>query len=292
MAAIRKLSALDAVSIVTVCLCSVVGVLPFLYVACVSLTDPSVYVPMTLTLIPRKLSFVVYRYILSTPAFLNALKSTLIITLGGTALNIFVTFTMAYAMTKRGLPLRKAIMALVIFGLLFDVGIIPNYLLVKSLGLINTYWAIILPVATDSWSLIVAKSFLDTIPAELEESAKIDGCSDIRIFIRIILPLATAALATLTLFFAVGQWNVYIKPMMYLNDSAKMTLQVYVKSLLVDGSIGGSGSAAAVGLLEDDLPSETIRMATVVLAMLPIMVVYPFLQRYFMKGVMLGSIKG
>ena len=147
-------------------------------------------------------------------------------------------------------------------------------------------------MATNSWSLIVARSFLDSIPGELEESAKIDGCSDITIFMRIIMPLSAAAVATLTLFFAVGHWNVYIRPMIYISDSAKRTLQVYVRSLVVDASVGGAGNAQSLGLEEDALPSETIRLATVVLAMLPILMIYPFLQRYFMKGVMLGSVKG
>ncbi len=288
----KKISPIDVVAYTVVTLSTVIGIIPLLYVISVSLTDPSAYIPLSLTLIPKKISFVVYRYILSSSSFLDALKSTIYITVVGTIINIVVTFTMAYGLTRRALPHRKIIMGIVIFGLLFDAGLIPNYLLVKQLGLMNTYWAIILTVATNSWSLIVARSFLDSIPAELEDSARIDGCSDIKIFLYVIIPLSTAAIATLALFFAVGHWNVYIKPMMYLSDSRMRTLQVYVKSLLVDGSIGGSGNALAVGLQEDDLPSETIRMATVVLAMLPIMVVYPFLQRYFMKGVMLGSVKG
>ena len=292
MAATKRLSPIDVISTTVVTLATLLCIAPFVYVVSVSLTDPSVYVPFQLNVIPKKASLTIYRYILSTPAFLDALKSTVYITVVGTAINIIATFTMAYGLTKRGLPHRKLIMGVVIFALLFDAGLIPNYLMVRSLGLMNTYWAIILPVATNSWSLIVARSFLDSIPTELEESAKIDGCSDITIFARIIMPLSAAAIATLTLFFAVGHWNVYIKPMMYLTDNSKRTLQVYVKSLIVDGSTGGTGDALSLGMEEDDLPSETIRLATVVLAMLPIMVVYPFLQRYFMKGVMLGSVKG
>jgi len=286
----RRTSLLDVIAASVIVVSSLLCILPFIYIVIVSLTDPSVYVPMKLVLIPRKLSLDIYRYILSSPNFLNALKSTVIITFVGVAINIPVTFAMAYGLTKRKLPHRKVIMGLVIFALLFDAGIIPNYLLVRSLGLMNTYWAVILPAATNSWSIIVARSFLDSIPSELEDSAKIDGCSDITIFVRIIIPLSTAAIATLGLFFAVSHWNVYVKPLMYLTDSTKRTLQVYVATLLADTQ--GAGNAAAVGQDEFLLPSETIQMATVVLAMLPIMLVYPFLQRYFMKGVMLGSVKG
>lgn len=286
----ERVSPLEWFAAMVVVISSLVCILPFLYIIVVSLTDPSVYVPMKLVLIPRKFSFAIYRYILSSSNFLTALKSTVIITFVGVAINIPVTFAMAYGLTKRKLPHRKVIMAVVIFALLFDAGVIPNYLLVRSLGLMNTYWAVILPAATNSWSVIVARSFLDSIPSELEDSGKIDGCSDITIFIRIIIPLSMAAIATLGLFFAVSHWNVYVKPLMYLTDSAKRTLQVYVAALLVDTQ--GVGNAAAVGQDEFLLPSETIQMATVVLAMLPIMVVYPFLQKYFMKGVMLGSVKG
>jgi putative aldouronate transport system permease protein len=146
-------------------------------------------------------------------------------------------------------------------------------------------------VLTNSWSVIVAKSFLDNLPDELEEAAQIDGCSYFGIFFRIIVPLSMASVATLTLFFAVAHWNVYFKPLMYLTDHKKRTLQVYVKTLLVDGMTGGEGSAAG-GMEDRTIPSETVRLATVVLAMLPILMVYPFVQRYFIKGVMLGSIKG
>jgi putative aldouronate transport system permease protein len=277
---------------IVVSLTTLACIVPFIYVVSISLTDPDVYIPFQFKLFPDKISLTIYRYILSTPAFESALWSTIYITVVGTLINIVVTFAMAYGLTKRQLPHRRLIMGVVIFALLFDAGLVPNYLLVRWLGLMNTYWAIILPVATNSWSLIVARSFLDTIPLELEESAKIDGGSDITIFARIIMPLSAAAVATLTLFFAVGHWNVYIKPMIYLTDYAKRTLQVHVRSLVVDASVGGAGNALALGREEDSLPSETIRLATVVLAMLPILVVYPFLQRYFMKGVMLGSVKG
>lgn len=285
-----RTSALQVVAGAVVVFASVLCILPFLYIIVVSLTDPSVYVPMKLILIPRKMSLTIYRYILSSPDFLNALKSTVIITFGGVIINIPITFAMAYGLTKRRLPHRNLIMGIVIFSLLFDAGVIPNYLLVRSLGLMNTYWAIILPAATNAWSVIVARSFLDTIPVELEDSGRIDGSSDFGIFMRIIMPLSTAAIATLGLFFAVGHWNVYIKPLLYLTDASKRTLQVYVAALLADTQ--GAGNASSVGQDELQLPSETIEMATVVLAMLPIMVVYPFLQRYFMKGVMLGSVKG
>jgi len=280
----------DIIIYIAVGLISLISVAPFIYVISISLTDPSVYVPYKLYLIPEKLSLTSYSYILSTPSFITALKNTIIITVIGTALNIAFTFTMAYGLTKKELPHRGLIMGIVIFTLLFSAGIVPNYLLVKNLGLMNSYWALILPALTNSWMLIIAKSFIDSLPVELEESARMDGCNEIGIFFRIIMPLSKASIATLTLFFAVFHWNTYFTALVYMNDADKQTLQVYVKSLLIDASTSGAGDTGLADLL--NLPSETVRMATVVLAMAPIMAVYPFVQRYFIKGVMLGSIKG
>ena len=267
---------------------SLIFLAPFVYVVSVSLTDPSVYVPFKLYLLPEKVSLKTYEYILSNPQFLSSLQNTVFITVVGTILDICVTFTFAYALTKKDMPFRGLLMGLVVFTLMFNAGMIPNYMMVKSLGLINNRWALILPVLTNAWSLIVAKSFLDSIPAELEESAKIDGCTDLGVFFRIIITLSTASIATLTLFFAVSHWNTYFNALIYLTDLEKRTLQVYVKSLLIDAS------TTCMGTMNDimNMPSETVRMATVILAMLPILVVYPFLQKYFVKGVMVGSIKG
>jgi putative aldouronate transport system permease protein len=285
---INKFGFFDAVMYAIVGAVTAMCFFPFLYVLSVSFTDPEVYVPFSLTLIPKKFSLEVYKSILYNGAFVQSIWNTVIVTVGGTAISLFATFAFSYGLTKKDLPFVKLFMWLVIFGLLFDPGIIPNYMNIKALGLIDSYWALILPAVMISWNVIIAKAFIEGIPAELEDAAKIDGCSYFGIFFRIILPLATASLATLTLFIAVNQWNQYIKPMLYINDFQKRTIQVYLKTLLVDSTYGlsssGDGSQA--------LPSETIQLATVVLAMAPIMAVYPFVQRYFVKGVMIGSVKG
>jgi putative aldouronate transport system permease protein len=185
---------------------------------------------------------------------------------------------------------RKFMLSCVVFTLLFNAGIIPNYLLVKELGLLNSYWALIWPTLTNAWSLIVVKSFMDSIPEELEDAARIDGCNDLFVFLRIVLPISMPAIAAFTLFFAVAHWNTYFNALIYLTDAKKWTLQVLIKTLVVDSDSAG---VAQAGAAEDKMiPEETIRMAAVVLAMLPILIVYPFLQKYFAKGVMLGSIKG
>lgn len=278
----------DILIYLAVGLFALVCLLPFLYVISISLTDPEAYVPFEFRLIPKQFSMKVYRVILSTPDFTRSLYNTAVVTLLGTPLSVFATYAFAYGLTKKDLPFRRLFLGAVIFALLFDVGLIPNYLNVRQLHLINSYWALILPALLIPYNVIVARSFLENMPAELEEAAKIDGASYFKIFFRITLPLAGASIATISLFIAVNQWNQYIKPLMYMTDYNMRTIQVYIKGMLVDASSGGTG----VGDGDMVMPTETLRMATVVLSILPIMCVYPFVQRYFVKGVMIGSVKG
>jgi putative aldouronate transport system permease protein len=283
-----KFTTFDFVMYAIVAIVTLACLFPFIYVLLVSFTDPDVYIPYEFRIIPRKFSFKVYSSILYTGAVVQSIKNTVYVTVVGTVIAIFATFGYAYGLTKKDMPFAGFFMWLVIFGLLFDPGIIANYMNIRALGLMNSFWALILPSVIASWNVIIARSFIEGIPGDLEDAAKIDGCSYFGIFFRIILPLATASIATLTLFIAVNQWNQYTKPLLYINDFQKRTIQVYLKTLLVDSTtgIGASGDGSNV------LPSETVRLATVVLAMAPIMAVYPFVQRYFVKGVMIGSVKG
>ena len=282
-----KYTALDFIVFMIILIITLGCLSPFIYVLSVSFTDPAAYIPFEFNLIPKKFSAKVYATILSTGAFITAIKNTVYVTVVGTAISVLATFAFSYGLTKKDLPFGKIFVWFVIFGLLFDPGIIANYLNVRALGLINSYWALIWPAVMISWNVVIARSFIQGIPAELEESAKIDGASYYRIFFQIILPLATASIATLTLFIAVNQWNQYIKPLLYINDFRKRTIQVYLKTLL--DSNQGLDAVADANVV---LPTETVRLATVVLAMAPIMAVYPFVQRYFVKGVMIGSVKG
>jgi putative aldouronate transport system permease protein len=289
--ATKKLTVFDYVNYLLLGLISLISVFPFIYVFSVSFTDPKVYVPLKFYLFPDKWSLSAYQYILSTNSFLNAFKSTVFITSVGTVLSIIVSFTFAYALSKKTLPGRNVMLAAVIFTLVFNAGILPNYLLIKELGLLNSYWSLIWSGLTNAWSLIIIKSFLESLPSELEDAARIDGCSDISVFWRIVIPLSMPAIAAFTLFFAVMYWNTYFNALIYLTDAKKWTLQVLIKSLVIDSDSNGVGEAGAGG---DDaiIPQETIRMASIVLAMAPILFVYPFLQKHFAKGVMLGSVKG
>lgn len=283
------LSVGDYMNYALLVLVALVCVLPFLYVISISLTDPQAYVPFKLYLIPEKISLASYQYILATNSFTNSLKSTAFITVVGTIVNLITTFSMAYGLTKTYVPGYRVIYGMVILTLFFSAGVIPTYLMIKNYGLLNSQWSLILGSMTSAWYLVVARNFLLTIPASLEEAACLDGCSEIGTFIRVILPLSMPAIATLTLFFAVAHWNTYFNAMLYISDTKKWTLQLLIKQLVIDSDGMGIGQAVDT---DSKPPQETMRMAAVILAMIPIVIVYPFLQKHFAKGVMMGSIKG
>ena len=286
---LKRMSTADYFIYIIVGFISLIFVFPFIYVLSISFTDPKVYMPFRFYLIPQKWSLESYRYILSTPSFLNSFKSTVFITVVGTVLNLIVTLSFAYAITKTRVPGYRIFNTMIIITLFFSAGTIPTFLVVKNLRLLNTYWSLILSSLTSAWDIVVVRSFFMSIPATMEESARIDGCNDLQVFFRIILPLSMPVIATFTLFFMVRHWNTYFNALIYISDTKKWTLQLMVKQLVIDSDASGIGQTLGGDLAP---PQETMRMASVVLSMLPIMCVYPFLQKHFAKGVMLGSIKG
>lgn len=286
----KKMAVGDWLNVALLIFISLICLFPFLYVVSISLTDPDVYVPLKFYLVPERVSLESYRYILRSSSFLGALRTSVYVTFFGTVCNLAVTFTMAYALSKPQLPGSRIFNNLVVFTLVFSAGIVPAYILVKGIGLIDNLWALILPSLTSAWNLIVVKNFMKSLPAEVEEAALIDGCNDLEVFARIVLPLSMASIAAFTLFFAVANWNAYFAPMVYISDSRKWTLQVLLKSMIIDSESIGYGYSQSVD--QRVPPQETVKMATIVLTMLPILVVYPFLQKYFAKGVMIGAIKG
>ena len=206
-------------------------VLPFVYIIMVSFTDASVYSPGKLILWPEKWSMDAYRYIISGRGFINALKATLFITLIGTPLNVLCNAGLGYMLSKPTLPGRGVFSKIVMFTMLFGAGMIPNYINMSNLGLLNSQFACILPSACGAWNVMVMRSFFQGLPVELEEAARIDGCSDARIFAQIILPLSKAMLATFTLFAAVSYWNTYFSAIMYITKTDKQPLQVFLQKL-------------------------------------------------------------
>ncbi|TVY07584.1 carbohydrate ABC transporter permease [Paenibacillus cremeus] len=267
--------------------------LPFLYVIIVSFTDPTEYATRPFVLFPYKWSLASYQFILSTPTFLNSLSISAFLAIIGTACSLLITSGLSYALSRKKFRLKRQVLMAILFTMLFNPGMIPNYLLIKQMGLINTVWALILPVLTSAWYVILMKSFYQEIPDELEESAKIDGCTDIGVFFRVMLPVSLSAIAAFSLFFAVAYWNTYFSAVLYINKDVLRPMQVVLQVLLIQASTQVGDPAVAQMLQSDQmLPKETIKMSAVVVASLPIIIVYPFLQRYFVKGMMVGSVKG
>jgi len=268
---------------------ALITVLPFMHVVAGSFTTSAELAVKRFVLIPTEWSLDAYKFIFSTNTIFKAMGVSVGVTFFGTLFSMLITSLMAYGLARRDLDGRKYIMFLVVFTMLFSGGLIPSFLVVKELGLIDKYMALILPSTISAFNLIILKNFFQNIPEGLEESAKIDGCSDFGILFRIVLPLSMPAIATLSLFYAVTYWNTYLSAILYLNDSAKWPIQVLLRQIVV----------LASGLeYSPDLdasvppPEQTVKMAVIVVATLPILCVYPFLQKHFAKGAMLGSIKG
>ncbi|MCP3774461.1 carbohydrate ABC transporter permease [Paenibacillus sp. MZ04-78.2] len=265
---------------------------PFYYMTIVSFTSYTEYVKTELLLVPTSFVLDAYAYIFQSDSFVRSLGVTVFVTVVGTFVNLLLTSMMAYALSRNILG-KRLFLFLVLFTFVFGAGIIPTYMIVSATGLINSYWALILPVAINSYNLIVMRQFFLNIPQELTESALIDGANDLQIYARIILPLSKPALAAFGLFSAVAHWNTYFSALLYLNDPAKWTVQVMLRQIVIlsqAGNILSEGVQAARGLQVP--PAETIGMAAILVSTIPILVLYPFLQKHFAKGVMLGSVKG
>lgn len=274
-------------------LIGLITLLPFLYVIVVSFTDPSEYLRKSLIIIPEKWSLSSYKYILSTPMFMRSLGVSGFLAVVGSAIGIIVTSALAYALSRRRFFGKKFFLVAILMTMLFNPGMIPNFLLVESLGLIDTVWALILPAITSAWYVFLMRNFYQELPEELEEAAKIDGCNDIGVFFRIMFPISMPAVAAFGLFFAVGFWNTYFNGVLYINSDELRPMQVVLQMMLIQASTNiADPSVAAMLQSEQMLPPETIKMAAVVVASLPIIMVYPFLQKYFVKGMLVGSVKG
>lgn len=269
----------------------VVMIYPFLYVLAVSLSSPDAVIKNKVFLFPVGFNLTAYRVVADNRGIWTGYANTILYTVVGTLINLMVTSLMAYALSKKYLWGRRFFSLFVIFTMFFQGGMIPNYLLISRLGIINTIWAIVLPGAVSTWYLMVMRTFFSELPAELEEAAMVDGCNPLMIFIRIVLPLSKPIFSTMTLFYAVTHWNAYMVPLIYLNDKAKFPLQIIMRQILITGDTNFTNT---ISYLDDTnlVISDTIKYATIIISILPIVMIYPFIQKYFSKGVMIGSVKG
>ncbi|MDQ1914653.1 carbohydrate ABC transporter permease [Paenibacillus sp. GD4] len=262
------------------------AVVPILYVVSVSLTPyAEVLKNGGYVLIPKEITFQAYAKILSSSNIWGSFKVTLFVTVVGTAINLLLTMLLAYPISRKGLPHRSIFLFMVVFTLLFSGGIIPTYLVVKSTGLLDTVWALILPNAIWSFNVLIMKSFFENLPEELFESARMDGAGEFRILWQLVVPLSLPSIMTIGLFYAVGHWNQFFQAIMYITDRTLFPLQVIVREMLML-------SQQTMESAENMVPTVTMQMAAVIVASIPIIVVYPFLQKHFTKGMLLGSIKG
>jgi putative aldouronate transport system permease protein len=264
----------------------VVALIPMLAVVSASITPyAEVLKHGGIVLIPRQFTLEAYRQLWNYPRMLNAFQVTLFITVVGTLLNLLFTSLMAYPLSRHYLPGRKIILGVLIITMYFYPGIIPRYWIVKTTGLINTRWAMIIPSLISTFNLMILVSYMQALPHELFESARIDGAGELRIMWEIALPLAKPAIMVIGLLFAVGQWNSYLQPLFYVPNRDLWPLQPVIREIL-----------RAADALEPDptitIPTVTMQMATIVFSSVPILIIYPFVQRHFTKGLLLGAIKG
>lgn len=260
---------------------------PFLYVVAASFATPAA--ANSGGLLPTAFSLDAYRSIFSGNVVTRALLVSIGVTAGGTALSVLFTVTTAYGLSRtKDVPGSKVALYLILVTMLFGAGIIPQYLLIRNLGLVDSYWSLMLPGMVSAFNLVVVRNFFMEIPAELMESARIDGAGELRILLRIVLPLSKAVIAVIALFYAVGYWNNFFNAMLYLNDSTKWPMSQVLNEYVLQG-----GQLSTVtDVRQARPPSQTVQMAVVVIATVPILAVYPFAQRYFTKGVLTGAIKG
>lgn len=271
---------------------------PLLFVLSASISDPAAVSGGRMWLWPVDITFEGFRTVFNNEAIWTGYKNTIIYTLSGVVLHLAILLPAAYALSRRELMGKTLIVWVILFTMLFSGGLIPTYLVVRDLGMLNTIWAIIVPNVVGAWAILVARAFFkQTVPEELAESAKVDGASDFSIFLRIALPLSAPIIATMALFHGVGLWNQYFGALIYLNDEAKYPLQLILRQILIVNQIGETAgteatSAGSIDSLAEQIETaELIKYAVMIVAALPLLIVYPFIQRFFVKGVLIGSVK-
>jgi putative aldouronate transport system permease protein len=288
--------AFDVFNYILLILLSLLFLLPFISVVATSLISGKEYTTRGLFILyPQNPTLAAYEMLLGQGSIvINAYGVTVARVLVGTALNLLFTFPLAYVLSKRRLYGRTFLTVLIFFTMLFHGGLIPNFVVVEKLGLLNTFWAMILPPLINPWWLLIMRNFMFSIPEELEEAAIMDGANPLTVLLRIILPLSMPVIATIGLWYAVMHWNAWFDAAIYINDSKKLPVQLILRGILEYGTgqySDYSGLAQATEVL-DPPPAESLKSAMIVVTTLPILLVYPFIQRYFVKGIMLGSIKG
>jgi putative aldouronate transport system permease protein len=279
------------VSLILVWIVVVATLYPFLYVLSSSISEPLSVLQNKVFLWPIGFNLKAYATIFSYPELRTGYMNTFIYTVAGTAINMLITSLMAYPLSRKNLVFRKYFMVMITFTLVFSGGMIPTFLIVKSLGMVDTRWALLIPGAVSAWNVFLMKTFFENLPKEMEEAATIDGASSMNILFRIILPLSKPAFVTIALFYAVGHWNSYFPAMIYLTDETLYPVQLFLRKIVLLGQTADIMDQQGLGT-EKLIMAESLKYATIIIVALPIIMVYPFIQKYFEKGAMIGSLKG
>lgn len=288
----RADKAFDIINYILLTLAFLIVAYPLYFVIIASISDPIAIYEGKVILLPVRPTLEGYERIFSYSSLFTGYKNTLIYTTVGTTINVILTITAAYALSRKELVGRNAIMMGVMITMIFSGGQIPNYLLVRNLGIYNTMWALILPGAVSSYNLIVARTFFQqNIPDELREAAELDGCTDAGFFFRVVLPLSGSIIAVMVLFYAVGHWNSYYNALIYLSSQAKYPLQLVLRNILIVNTMDDMVNDVATQAAQQRM-GDLIKYGMIIVSSLPLMILYPFLQRYFVQGVMIGAIKG
>lgn len=290
---LKRLTTFDYINSAILLLVAVCCVYPFLYVFFVATTDGTYLARGEMTFLPMGFNLKAFGYILTNPRFnvFAGMRNSFLYTALGTLLAVACTYVTAYVLSRPRFKHRYWMMSLFIITWVFDAGIIPQYIIYNQFGFVNSPWVMIVPGAISTQFLIITKTFLEGIPNELEEAAVVDGASDIKILTRVFLPLSPTVLATTGLFYAVSIWNQYLIPQIYLKDDAIKTIQQVLKNVVITD--GSSGTTFKNVVLDGvTLNQQNLKAAAIFIAMLPIICVYPFVQKYFKKGILIGSVKG
>ena len=267
-------------------------VYPLYFVVIASVSDPIAVYEGRVIFRPIRPTLEGYARIFSYESLFTGYRNTILYTLVGTSVNVLLTVTAGYALSRKELVGRNVMMMGVMFTMIFSGGMIPNYLLVRSLGLYNTMWALILPGAVSTWNLIVCRTFFQqTIPDELREAAELDGCGDTAFFLRVVLPLSASIIAVMVLFYAVTHWNSYYNALIYLSSTSKYPLQLVLRNILIVNTLDDMVNDVATQAAQQRM-GDLIKYGMIIVSSLPLLILYPFLQKYFVQGVMIGAIKG
>ena len=270
-------------------LCMIIALYPVLHVLAASMSSFEYLAKGQVGVIPKGFNLEAYKRVLGYPMIGRAYANTVFYTAFGTFISLLLSIFGAYPLSRRSFPGKEFLTKVVVVAMLFSAGMIPTFLVVRGLGLYNTVWALLLPTAISSFNLVILKTFFEQIPYELEESASLDGCNHLQILFLIMLPLAVPGLVTIGLFYAVYQWNSYFPAMIYLRDRELVPIQIVLRDIVIQNQTNELSIELAKGA---DQISESVKYATIMVATIPIMLVYPFVQKHFITGIMIGSVKG